>query len=186
MSVTGIASSLFSILSGSQNTQQSTFSSEFQQLGQDVQSGNLSQAQQDFAAFTQSLTGAGQPATTAAGTGGTVSQAINQLGQDLQQGNLPAAQQDFSTLQQDLQQSSQQAGGAGHHHHHHHLGNAGNSQQSSPIAQEFGQLGQSLQSGNLQGAQQAFSSLLNDLQQGTDSALSSAAAQVGSGLSVSV
>jgi len=187
MSVTSVASSILSILAGNQaqNNQPSPFSqfsSEFQQLGQDLQAGNLGQAQQDFATLSQSLANV-NPAAQAP-NGATLTQALNQLGQDLQAGNLTAAQQDFTTLQQDLQQSVGQAGGHGRHHHH-HLENAQNSQQSGTIAQEFGQLAQSLESGNLSAAQQAFSTLQNDLQQINAIALSNAAAGSGSGLNVS-
>jgi len=188
MSVTSVASSILSILAGNQaqNNQPSPFSqfsSELQQLGQDLQAGNLSQAQQDFATLSQSFASV-NPAAAQAPNGATLTQALNQLGQDLQAGNLTAAQQDFTTLQQDLQQSVGQAEGHGRHHHH-HLENAQNSQQGGTIAQEFSQLAQSLQSGNLSAAQQAFSTLQNDLQQINAIALSNAAAGSGSGLNVS-
>ena len=101
---------------------------------------------------------------------GNCAQAFTQLAHDLQSGNLSAAQQDFTTLQQDAQQKpSQQVGG--HHHHHHQTessqaaSSSSSSQQTNPINQAFGQLEQTLQAGNLQGAQSAFSTLQNDLQQ---------------------
>jgi hypothetical protein len=167
MSITGVASSILSALSGSQNNQSGfgQINSEFQQLGQDLQAGNLSQAQQDFATLSQSLTGGSQSSSVANSTGGPLTQIINQLGQDLQAGNLAAAQQDFTTLQQDIQQSTDQAGGYGHHHRRAESSQSSSSQQSNPIAQEFSLLAQSPQAGNLQGAQQAFSTLQNDLQQ---------------------
>ena len=175
MSVTGISSSILSTLSGLQN-QQSPFQqikSEFQQLGQDLQSGNLNQAQSDFTTLSQNLSnvfqGGTNAATTAANTTAATTspilQAFNQLGQDLQSGNLQAAQQDFTNIEQDAQQASAQVGG---HHHHHHAESSQDifsSQQSNPIVQAFSQLAQSLQSGNLQGAQQSYSALQSDLQQ---------------------
>jgi hypothetical protein len=93
---------------------------------------------------------------------------FQQLGQDLKSGNLQGAQQDLTNLQQDLQQiSSQQVGG--HHHHHHPAENlqssSTSSQQSNPIVQAFSALAQDLQAGNLSGAQSAFATLHNDLQQ---------------------
>jgi outer membrane protein assembly factor BamD (BamD/ComL family) len=94
---------------------------------------------------------------------------FQQLGQDLKSGNLQAAQQDFTNLQQDLQQNtSQQVGG--HHHRHHHAersqsSSSSSSQQANPIVQAFSTLAQDLQSGNLAGAQSAFATLQNDLQQ---------------------
>jgi outer membrane protein assembly factor BamD (BamD/ComL family) len=165
MSVTGIANSILSTLSGSQNKQTpfQKIRSEFQQLGQDLQAGNLTQAQQDFTTLSQNLSGVSQNITAATPTN-NVAQAFSQLGQDLQSGNLQSAQQDFTNLQQDVQQI---AGQVGHHHHHHHTESSENSsgQQNNSIAQDFSQLAQSLQSGNLQSAQQAFSTLQNDLQQ---------------------
>jgi hypothetical protein len=177
MSVTGIASSILSAVSGSPSYQSrfQQIRSEFQQLGQDLQSGNLTQAQSDFATLSQNLSGTSQnstaattpAATTTAATtsNNSVAQAFAQLGQDLQSGNLQAAQQDFATLQQDAQQNSAQVGG---HHHHHHTESSQNSssgQQTNSLVQDFSQLAQSLQAGNLQGSQSAFSTLQNDLQQ---------------------
>ena len=107
MSIAGIlSSSLFSLNSQTVNSPQQSFQKEFQQLGKDLQSGNAS-----------------------------------------------AAQQDFANLQQDLQSQ-----GAQGHHHHHHGGGAGSGQQTN-IAQEFAQLGQDLQAGNVTAAQQAYSAV---------------------------
>ena len=192
MSVTGIASGILSALQSSRpHADQNRFQqirSEFQQLGQDLQSGNLAGAQQDFTTLTQNLPGASQTGggtsnfasllTSATGSGQTganpLVQAFNQLGQDLQSGNLQAAQQDFTniqtTAQQAVQQNVQQSGG--HRHHHHRVDNDQNSspsssssQQANPITQAFTQLAQELKGGDLQGAQQAFATLQNDLQQ---------------------
>jgi len=165
--VTGIASSILSTLDGSQ-VQQPRFQqirSEFQKLGQDLQAGNLTQAQSDFTTLSQNLSGANQSNRN---TTNSVSQAFSQLGQDLQSGNLQAAQQDFTTLQQDLQQNAARVGGHHHHDHHHEAErpeNSSSAQQTNSIVQAFSQLAQTLQAGNLQGAQQAFSTLRNDLQQ---------------------
>jgi outer membrane protein assembly factor BamD (BamD/ComL family) len=174
MSVLGIASSsIFSQINSiaAQQSKSQKLQQGFQQLGQDLQSGNLSQAQSDFASLQQLLPG-GQQNPGVASTSGTQSSnplatAVSQLAQDLQSGNLTAAQSDLATVQQDVQQSSQQQGaGQAHHHHHHHGG--GNSSQSSSeqnaISTLFSQLGQSLQSGNLSAAQQAYSSLQQDFQ----------------------
>jgi hypothetical protein len=171
MSVLGIASSILSAISGSHNSQTSfqKIRSEFQQLGQDLQSGSLTQSQSDFSILSQNLPGGSQINSAASSTGATtnsLTQAVNQLGTDLKAGNLPAARQDFTTIQQDVQQIAGQVGG--HHHHHNHAEIAQNSsatRQKTSIAQEFSQLAQSLQGGNLQGAQQAFATLQNDLQQ---------------------
>ncbi len=147
------------------------FQQEFQQLGKDLQSGNLVQAQSDLVTLQQNspFLSSGAAASTNAATGASTSagnpiaQAFNQLAKDLQSGNVTAAQQDFSTIQRDLQNGQGQTltQGAGHHHHH-----AFSSQSStSPLAQIFSQLGQALQNGNLSSAQQAYSTLQQDFQQ---------------------
>jgi outer membrane protein assembly factor BamD (BamD/ComL family) len=139
----------------------------FQQLGQDLRAGNLSQAQSEFSALQQLLPSQLQTTanTTQSGaqTSNPVAQAISQLGQDLNSGNLTAAQSDFTTLQQDIQQ--QQATGGGGHHHHFHAGNSQSSGQQNGIASLFASLGQALQSGNLTAAQQTYSTLQQDFQQ---------------------
>jgi outer membrane protein assembly factor BamD (BamD/ComL family) len=178
VSIIGILSSNLFSAGAAQNTQspQSNTSvfqqikTEFQQLGQDLQSGNLTAAQSDFTTLTQNLSGANQSSasTASSATGNNaLAQAFAQLGQDLQSGNLQGAQQDFANVQQDVQQiSSQQVGGHhGHHHHHTESSQSSSSQQTNPIAQAFSTLAQDLQAGNLSGAQSAFSTLQNDLQQ---------------------
>jgi outer membrane protein assembly factor BamD (BamD/ComL family) len=195
MSIVGILSSnLFSsgAAQGNQQTQGvegrtqkfQQLKSEFQQLGQDLQSGNLTQAQSDYATLSQNFPGASQTgaafATTTAATNataattgtGTVAQQFAQLGQDLQSGNLQAAQQDYSNIQQAAQQNGVQQAGGHHHGHHHHGGEmqaasslSSANQQSNPITAAFSALSQDLQAGNLTGAQSAFATLQNDLQQ---------------------
>ena len=130
-----------------------TIQADFQQLGQDLQAGNLAQAQQDYVTLTQALPGAQQNGT------GTLAQAFTALDNALQSGNPNQAQQAFSTLQQDIQQGPR----AAHHFHHHHGGGEGGAQGNS-ISQAFNALGQALQSGNLSSAQQAFATLQQDLQ----------------------
>jgi hypothetical protein len=78
---------------------------------QDLQAGNLSAAQQDFATIKQNARLApGQThrhhrlASSAQQGGNPISQAFGALGQALQSGNLPSAQQAYATLRQDLQQ----------------------------------------------------------------------------------
>ncbi len=181
MSIVGILSSNLFSAGAAQSTQSSPnnpsrfqqIRTEFQQLGQDLQSGNLTQAQSDFATLSQNLSGAGPSAaanTNAAAASGNspLLQAFAQLGQDLQSGNLQGAQQDFTNLQQDLQQSSSQQV-SGHHHHHRHAesseSSSSSTQQSNPIVQAFSTLAQDLQAGNLSGAQSAFATLQSDLQQ---------------------
>ncbi len=169
MAINGIASGILSILNSSQN-QQSPFQkigSEFQQLAQDLQSGNLSQAQSDFTALSQNFPGLSQNSAipTAAAGNNPIAQTFAQLGQDLQAGNLQGAQQDFATLQQDLQQSSPQVHGHRHHHHAEDSQGSSSAQPGNSIVQAFSTLAQDLQAGNLSGAQSAFATLQNDLQQ---------------------
>ena len=87
------------------------------------------------------------------------------LGQDLKSGNLQGAQQDLTNLQQDLQLISSQQVGKHHHHHAESSPSSSSPQQPNPIAQAFNILAQDLQAGNLSGAQSAFATLQNDLQQ---------------------
>jgi hypothetical protein len=153
MSIAGIlSSSLFNSNSQAISPQQQ-FQKEFQQLGQDLKSGNLSAAQSDFATLQQNS--GSSSATTSASNSSAIAQAFSQLGKDLQSGNLSGARQDFSNIQQDTQSQSTQA----HGHHHHHGGGGGLSSSQSTLAQEFAQLGQDLQAGNVSAAQQAYSAV---------------------------
>jgi hypothetical protein len=179
MSVTGVASSILSLLSGSQRQQSPTrlIQSEFQQLGLDLQSGNLAQATSDFNTLAKNLPSVSQisgiPANVVAAASNTnpAAQAFAQLGHDLQSGNLSAAQQDFTTIREDSQQQLNVSPVQIHHLHHHRVessegsSSSSSSQQVNPILQDFSKLAQSLQAGNLQSAQQAFSTLQTDLQQ---------------------
>jgi outer membrane protein assembly factor BamD (BamD/ComL family) len=166
MSVSGISSSSFLDYEGQsvQNNRQQA-QQEFQQLGQDLQAGNLSAAQSDFATLQQLVPQNNENA--AAQNNNPLAQAFSQLAQDLQSGNLSAAQQDFTSIQQYLQNQAQlqesqtaQSGTTQTHHHHH-----GGGGEESEISQLFDQLGQDLQSGNLTTAQQTFSTLQQLFQQ---------------------
>jgi outer membrane protein assembly factor BamD (BamD/ComL family) len=157
MSVAGIlSSSLFNYSSDGVQNKKQQFQQEFQQLGQDLQSGNLSAAQTDFTALQPSGSQANSPLST---TGNSlISQDFKQLSQDLQSGNVSAAQQDYAKIQQDFQSQ-----GAGTHAHHHHRGGGGGG--GNEISQLLEQLGQDLQSGSLSAAQQAYSTLQQDFPQ---------------------
>lgn len=165
MSVAGISSSnFFGLTNSALQSKIQKSKQEFQQLGQDLQSGNLSAAQTDIAALRQ-LNPQAQSTTSAQGTS-PIAQEVAQLSKDLQSGNLSAAQQDFTIIQQDVQN---QASGT-HSHHHHHSGGGGGG--SSAISQLMDQLGQSLQSGNLTAAQQAYGTLQQDFLAQTNGVLS--------------
>jgi outer membrane protein assembly factor BamD (BamD/ComL family) len=103
------------------------FEQEFQQLGKDLRSGNLGQAQSDLerlehnSPFLRVGTASSTNGALGASVGASsnpITQAFNQLERDLKAGNMAAAQQDFSTIQQNfrnaqraystLQQSFQQ------------------------------------------------------------------------------
>src|SRR2546430_631841 len=127
--------------------------SKFDQLGQDLKSGNLSQAQADFATLSQNLPGGAQNTNDQGATD------FNTLAQALQSGELSQAQQAYAGVQQDVQQAE------GHHHHHHHQESSQSSGQGSAISQDFSTLGQDLQSGDISAAQKAFATLQKDLQQ---------------------
>jgi hypothetical protein len=162
MSVAGILSSLGSLQLGAP----SATKQGLQQLKQDLQRGNLSAAQSDFAAlqkaFSHTSPTANSASTSVSPSSNTTpfSQAIHQLASDLRSNKLAAAQQDLSTLKQDLPQTngSGSAGGA----RHHHWSYGGDSNQSSggtTPSSLFTQLSQALASGNLASAQQAYASL---------------------------
>lgn len=147
---------LESLVSNATQNRSQKFRQAFQQLGQDLQSGNLAQAQADLTAIGPNLSSLPSAAPASSSSSSSASQVLNQLSNDLQNGNLSAAQSDYANLQQDLQQ----AGGQYHHHHAHQ------SNQNSNISQtwqSFGQLGQALQAGNLNAAQLAYSSLQTEL-----------------------
>jgi hypothetical protein len=164
MSISGIASTLFPQFDTT--AAQAKFQhikQGFQQLGQDLQSGNLTQAQSDFVALQQNLPGGQQAVSASTPTTSTatspLTQAVPQLAQGLKSGNLAAAQSDVAAVQQDAQQASAPPGATHGHHHHHGTESQDSSQSSSQqtaIQTLFSQLGQSLQTGNLSGAQQAI------------------------------
>lgn len=114
MSLAGIAtSSLFSSLSQALPSHRG-ISQEFQELGQDLKSGNLAAAQQAYSTIQQDLqTQSSSTELSRAGhhrhisgdkstTSNAITQLMNELGTALQTGNLPNAQQAYAALQQDL------------------------------------------------------------------------------------
>ncbi|MFY9904701.1 MAG: hypothetical protein WBX02_14650 [Terriglobales bacterium] len=162
MSVSAILSSAYNQpqIGSSNNPYQQSIS----QLGKDLQSGNLSAAQSEFAslqaAFSQPSTTTGASTTPATqSTASPIAQAFNQLSSDLQSGNLSAAQKDFSTVQQDLQSR-----GRALPFNSHYLGGGSNSGSQNSLVQDLNQIGQSLSSTSLAGAQQAYASMQQELQ----------------------
>ena len=110
--------SVSGILSSSMIQQMS--SSQFQQLGSDLASGNLSSAQSDFATLQAAFASTGLTASTSSTSSATSSnplaQAFQQLSSDLQSGNLTGAQKDYSTIQQDMQSQFSDHSHFGHAH----------------------------------------------------------------------
>lgn len=114
MSTSAITSNLLSQIVSSEPTA-NQFATDLNQLAKDVQSGNLSAAQQDYVTLSQdALNGATASAATTSASGITTSLLsniasssssssafvadLNQLGTDLQNGNLASAQNDLLTL----------------------------------------------------------------------------------------
>ncbi len=104
---------------------------QFLQLAKAINSGNLTAAQQAFAALSQTLGNSSSGGNNANTPNDPVSQALAAIGQALQSGDIAGAQQALASLQQ-------AQGARGHHHHHHgHGGDAGASggtNASSPSA----------------------------------------------------
>lgn len=165
MSVSGISgSSLFDYNTQSVQNKMQQVQQEFQQLGQDLQSGNLSAAQSDFATLQQYAPQTNSTSSSSQ-SNNPIAQEFAQLGKDLQSGNTSAAQQDFATIQQDFQSQSTQGQSTEGHHHHHHSSSSDSSSSTNEVSQLMSQLGQDLQSGNLTSAQQTYSSLQQEFQQ---------------------
>lgn len=109
MSISAIPSSTFS--QSPLTAPNRLYKQDFAQLGQDLISGNLSGAQQDYSSLRQDLQdGAGRAISLflhhhhLGGLGqrtdqNPLQQLLTQLGQDLSSGNLSAAQQAYSKLQ---------------------------------------------------------------------------------------
>jgi hypothetical protein len=166
MSFSGVSSSdplRTSVAQGAQDKFQQ-IQTQFQKIGQDLQSGNLTQAQADYVTLSQQLPSSQQAGnSTGAGPTSTLAKAFQTLGQDLQAGNLAASQADFATIQQDAQQ--QNSGQSRGCHHHHHGGGGSIQQTNGTLQQDLTSLGKALQSGNLSSAQQAYATFQTDLQQ---------------------
>ncbi len=159
MSISGIQSNSFNSCVGA---------NPMQQLGQDLQSGNLSAAQSDFASLQQAFTKSSTAAGTASGatfgnTTSPISKAFNQLASDLQSGNLSAAQKDFSTVQQDLKNQNHPTNNL--RYRTGTFGGSGASSSQNGLLQDLSQIGQSLSSSNMTGAQKAYATLQQQLQQ---------------------
>ncbi len=151
MSIAGILGSSFSNSQATAPYQLTN--SQFQQLGQDISSGNLPSAQSAFGTLHQILAQQGSTASTTAVSSSPLAQEFQQLSTDLTSGNLTAAQKDYSTMMQQIQNQL-----ALHGHHHHRavdnplqdstqntLSSSTASQSTSTSAQAYASLAQQLQ-----------------------------------------
>jgi hypothetical protein len=92
--------------------------SDFQQLGQALQSGDLKSAQQVFSGLQQlllGLSGNQAPSGQQNSSQNKITDDMNALDQALKSDDLSKAQDAFTKLQQDMQAAQKK-----HHHHHHH------------------------------------------------------------------
>ena len=97
MSIAGISSNLLlNSLSPKQASLQQ-FRDEFQQLGQDLQAGNLTAAQADYAQL-QQIEQQKNSSASQSNITNSVSQLFDQLGKDLASGNVSSAQDDFNDI----------------------------------------------------------------------------------------
>ena len=102
-----------SAVSGSANPQQfQQIRTDYQNLAQALQAGNLGAAQNAYSAVAQDQQNGPQPPANS-----PVAQAFASLGQALQSGDLAGAQQAFSSLQADMQAMRQSHGARGAHQH---------------------------------------------------------------------
>jgi hypothetical protein len=186
MSIASVASPIsgFNVNSSANASKQSQLREQFQQLGQDLQSGNLSGAQSDFANLRQEASPAGGSSTTSAND--PVTQALNQLQTDLQTGDLAGAAPKPVGGVPIAVEDPRTHGGQGHYPQ----APEGPEDPTSPgSGTSLEQLGQALQSNNLSAAQQAYNSVLQNLPLSLSSGMLSTPdvmSQSGGGFSLSV
>lgn len=123
-------------------------------LQSDLQSGNITQAQTDFATLLDDSPKLKASLSSTSATTGSSSAAssASALSTALQSGDVSGATTALTSLQQSL-------GSAHHHHHHHHSGGGSG---SGAVQTDMQTLSSALQSGNLAAAQQALTQLEQD------------------------
>jgi hypothetical protein len=177
MSISALSSNLIADLSEQRQNPFQEIKQDFQQLASALQSGDLSGAQSAYSAIQQVL-GANSGSTSNSSSSGpnTLQTDFAALGQALQSGDLSTAQSAFSQLQSDSQAARQsrfdssQTSGQGQDQY---VSSA--SQGQNPIEeaiQDYTQLASDLQSGNLTGAQSAYSDLQQLIQANAGSSTS--------------
>ena len=142
--------------SGHSHGKSQQIKSDFEQLADDLQSGNLTGAQQDVSALNQDI-----PATQQASSNPML-KSLGNVAQDLQSGNPSSAKQDFATLESNVQQAWALRPG---NHTRVHTVPSGAGLGSATLGQDFDSLKQALQLGNISSARQAYSTLQTDMQQ---------------------
>jgi hypothetical protein len=162
MSVSGIFGSGFS--SSQISSQYQLTNSEFQQLGKDLASGNLSAAQSDFAVLQQAFGQKSSSSSSSASvspTSSPIAQAWQQLSSDLKSANLTGAQKDYSTIQQDMQS---QFGDYHPHNHHRVRVGAGGGNELNDSDQLLQALPSPMFATSASAAQQQYATLAQQLQ----------------------
>ena len=168
MSISGISSSTYVYQNQFQQTRK-----DFSTLQTDLSSGNLTASQQAYAALMQDMQNTTQAQSGQQTSGNSqISNDLAAVGSALQSGSLTGAQNAFATLAQDVQSATQTASqvqggqqtyeGHGHHHHHHHGGGISQAT-ATTLSNDLAAVGSALQSGDLTGAQTAFTTLMQDL-----------------------
>jgi ribosomal protein S20 len=98
---------------------------DMQKLGQALQSGDLSGAQQVYSSL-QKLLPSSSGSQTQNSRQSTLANDVNALGQALQSGDLSKAQDAYATLQKDMQATHKK-------HHHHHAAAASSASSDSTV-----------------------------------------------------
>ncbi len=194
MPISALSSNLVSDLSQQQENPFRQVRQDFQQLATALQNGDLSQAQSAYSNIQQILGNNGGSSGSSSGTTGSSGSSTLQndfaaLGQALQSGDLSQAQSAFSQLQSDAQ-AGWQTGGAGGPGWGSDWGNGWNagqdqyvsssSQSQNPVEeaiQDYSQLANDIQNGDLTDAQTAYSNLQQLVQSYQGSAASNSTIQ---------
>ena len=155
MSVSGIAAISISqvlLYPSSTHSNFQSFRKEFQRTGQDLSSGNLSQAQLCLSRGSCPSRCFHQHANNSAGRAANPTLSGYAIGESL------CCARDYATVQKDFHQTSLSG-----YHLRHRLASLRDSSQN-PINQLFALLGHALQSGNLSSAQTAYATLQQNFQ----------------------
>jgi len=173
MSISPLSTNLLSDLS--QQHRQNPFQEikqDFNQLASALQSGNLTDAQSAYSNIQQLLGGNQGSSNSSTGSSGSnpIQNDFAALGQALQSGDLTEAQSAFSQLQSDVQsarQANQAQPPVAQDQYVPASSQTTTSQTLTPaeqVQQDYTQLASALQSGNLTGAQTAFTALQQALE----------------------